>query len=196
MNNEDPFGLQNCQVVPEGTKDCIGDPGAQPDTQEANEDKQVSDTIVVTATRIQGVRGSISSHVRDTQADEVAFRVTGNGLEYVPFIKSKSCAGGVDQNTLSSRQFEGALSGGHTHSAGYSPAPGPHDGNMAAVTGNGGYIISSTGRSVVERVGGSFRARLLSGRWGASRGDIQGLIDAMNANPAQDGTDGRRRQCQ
>lgn len=196
VNRIDPFGLQNCEVVPEGTKDCIGDPEAEPDTQEGNEDKQETDTIVVTARRISGYRRSISSHLRDRTEDEVGFRVTDDGLEHVPFTKTQNCSNGEVQNSLAPSQFEGARAGGHTHPAGFRPEPGSHDGNMAAVTGGGGYFITTTGRGVIESVGGSFRARLLSGRWGTSRGNIQGLIDAMNANPSQDGTTGEQSQCQ
>ena len=196
LNNTDPFGLQNCEVVPDTTLDCVGDENADPDSEEQNEEKEITDVIVVTAQRVQGYRRSLRTHLRDVREDEIAFRVTDDGLENVPFQNSQDCSGNVVQNTLSPSQFEGSRSGGHTHPAGYSPSPGPHDGNMAAVTGNGGYIITTTGRSVIERVGGSFRARLISGRWGTSRNNVQELIDAMNASPAQDGTDGQERTCQ
>jgi RHS repeat-associated protein len=196
LNATDPFGLQNCEVVPDTTLDCVGDENADPDSEEQNNEKEITDVIVITAQRVQGYRRSLRSHLRDVREDEIAFRVTDDGLENVPFQDSQDCSGNVVQNTLSRSQFEGSRSGGHTHPAGYSPSPGPHDGNMAAVTGNGGYIITTTGRSVIERVGGSFRARLISGRWGASRSSVQELIDAMNANPTQDGTDGQQRTCQ
>jgi len=148
----DPFGLQNCEVVPDTTLDCVGDENADPDSQEQNEEKEITDVIVVTARRVQGYRRSLRVHLRDVREDEIAFRVTDDGLENVPFQDSQDCSGNVVQNTLSRSQFEGSRSGGHTHPAGYSPSPGPHDGNMAAVTGNGGYIITTTGRSVIERV--------------------------------------------
>ena len=160
VNGRDPYGLQNCEVVPEGTKDCVGDDSADPETEEEAEYKEPVDKIVVTARRTD--RRSISSHLRDVTSEEIGFRVDVDGLHEVPFTESQDC-GVVRQNTMSSSQFSGSLGGGHTHPAGYEAAPGPHDGNMAAVTGGSAYIITTRGRMAIESVGGSFRARLLSG---------------------------------
>ena len=178
VNAVDPFGLDNCEVTPKGTKDCIGDEDADPESEEDAEDREEIDEIVITAKRKK----------RDwlSRPRETAFRVNLDGVKEVDITRTETiqCPDGrtVERNVLDRSAFNGAAAGGHTHPKGYDDAPGPEDGNLAAATGKPAYIITNSGVVAIEEVGGSFRARLIQGKWGTSRSAVQRRVNQYNSS--------------
>jgi hypothetical protein len=181
VNRFDPMGADNCEVTPDDKKkNCIGDDDAPPDTAEENEKKDKLDEVVVSATKDKSkLKGDVY------KPGEVAFIVDGDELTVVSFMSSVelTCAGGgkVQSNTLDPKDVARADALGHTHGSDLVPGIGPDDVATAKSAGVAPYVVYQGGISVVENVGGKYRARLVSGDWGASKSSIQAKIKSINA---------------
>ena len=103
----DPLGLDNCEVVPEGTKDYIGDEDADPQSEEDAEEQEEIDEIVVTAKRKR--RGGWLNWLRRSR--ETAFRVDDDGVTEIDITKTETitCRDGtqVERNTLDRSSLRG-----------------------------------------------------------------------------------------
>ncbi len=184
MNNIDPMGLDNCEKVPVGTLDCKGDIDADPQPDVDVHKAEEMDEIVVRAKRGKDDDGTrwvpfntgereiiwtiqdYETYWRLLQADidKTEIGTCPDGSEYV-------------QNTLTiPSAVDGIL---HTHPNRLASVIGPKDKQVAS-TGRPNYIASRSGVSVVELVGGSYRARLIEGSWGASGNAVQRIVDGYN----------------
>ena len=188
LNFVDPFGLAAC---PDNDPNCIDDPAT-----ETPEDELRLETVTVTTKRLDDYAvglwnpGGGDPDSGDELPFVIRFDPDYNSLiadiisEHNQIPYTQSCRDGglpvdIEGHEIDGSVFDGALAGGHAHRSGSVQGPGPDDGSSVA-GGIPQYVYWSGGVAVVEynRVG--YRTRLLAGKFGASRSDIQATIERFN----------------
>ncbi len=196
LNRVDPFGRDACPV---GDNDCIEDPRtetpeqAPPGGHPVTEEQRKIDEVVVTARK--------EKQIGDQRID---FGLPYPQEQYgsieevtVTAVKGKqerryTCTDGSSgaSNVLNAADFAGADAAVHTHPNWADPSPGMDDGAIPGALGIPNYGISPVGAWAIERTPSGYRARLISGRWGASRADVQAAVRGYNTGAGR-GSSGR-----
>lgn len=192
LNLIDPLGREAC---PRGDKTCIDDPKteipgqAPPGGHPITPAQQTIDTVVVTA-RKQKSLGNVPIIQNLPYPEEQYARIDGVTVTAVKGKQKRTytCTDGSKgaSNILNAADFQGADAAIHTHPGGWAdPAPGADDGGIPQNLHIANYGISRDGARVIEKTPSGFRARLISGRWGTSRQNVQAAVRGYNQNAGQ-----------
>ncbi|HVY23972.1 MAG TPA: RHS repeat-associated core domain-containing protein [Steroidobacteraceae bacterium] len=188
MDNIDPSGLDNCEVItPDGTKklpNCVGDKDADPQSAEDKEKNDQLDELVVEGRRKHKGSGP-DLHRGVRKPGEVAFKIVNGTLQPLTLVSTKilTCPHNVkvEEHTLNRTEINGADAIGHTHGTDIQSGIGPDDTSTARAAGMSAYVVYDSGISVVEKVGGKYRARVVIGSWGdTGKFGVQSMINELN----------------
>lgn len=186
LNRVDPLGLEAC---PAGDKSCIDDPRtetpnqAPPNGHPVTEEQRKIDGVVVTARKEKEI-GNQRIDFGLPYPQEQYGSIEGITVTAVRGKQERkyTCTDGSSgaSNVLNAADVAGADAAVHTHPNWANPSPGMDDGAIPGALGIPNYGISPVGAWAIEQTPSGFRARLISGRWGSSRANVQAAVRGYN----------------